>query len=123
MQLLCQAPIGAGQVTPYIGRPVAAITAEGEIECGIIHCIHDGYLVMKPLEGVPEATVLSLKKSLKNDPRLLKMRKPPEKARIKAWGAYPFGWGFGGYPWGAGLWWIWPLFFLAALAAFPFFFW
>ncbi|KIL37888.1 hypothetical protein SD70_30050 [Gordoniibacillus kamchatkensis] len=125
MQLLCQYPIAASSVTPYIGRAVAACTADGDVVCGVIDRIHDGHLVMRPLENVPDAAIASLKQSLAKNPRVNDIKsKMKEKARIKAWGypgAYPFGWGYGNWGWGLGWWWIWPLFFLAALAAFPFF--
>lgn len=123
MQLLAQYPISHEHITPYVGRPVAALLPGGDIVCGVIDRIHEGHIVMKPVQNLPEATVASLKKSLQNDPRV-KNRKVPEKVSTKAFGypgAYPYGWGYGNYGWGAGWWWIFPLFALAAIAAFPFF--
>ncbi|WP_248924769.1 hypothetical protein [Paenibacillus hamazuiensis] len=126
MQFLAQYPVSADLVTPYVGRPVAAITGDGDFAYGIIDRIHDGHLVMRPIGNVPEAVVANFKKSMKKSlgPRLKQMKF--EKPKIKAWGGfgfggYPFGWGFGNFGWGAGWWWIFPLFLLAAIAAFPFF--
>ena len=129
-----QYPLSESVITPYIGRPVGAILPDGEFVCGVIQCIHNGNLVLKPL-GVPEAAVLSLKKKMGALPQVkgsailqskrnMKRMNLKSRAQIKAFGpyGYPLGWGYGSWGWGAGLWWIWPLFALTALVSLPAFF-
>ncbi|MFC0210954.1 hypothetical protein ACFFK0_00590 [Paenibacillus chartarius] len=126
MRILAQSPIMADHITPYYGKAIAAVLPSGDVVCGIVDRVHEGHLFMRPIENVPEAYVLSLKKSLG--------AKYKNKAQVKAlagagaaagagFGGFPLGWGFGNFGWGAGLWWVFPLFLLAALAALPFFWW
>ncbi|MDR0268064.1 hypothetical protein [Paenibacillus sp.] len=119
MQLLAQYPVSADICDNYKGRPVMAMLVNGEMVCGVIDRIHDGHLVMRPVNNVPTAAISSLKKSMKESKGL-------EKVRTKAYNGYdgtPYnvGYGYGNYGWGAGWWWILPLFVLTALVAFPFF--
>lgn len=133
MTLIGQYPLNESLINPYIGRPVGAVLPDGEVICGIVECIHNGNLVLRPLR-IPEAAVLNIKNKLASNPRFraanlkakrnMKHMTLKEKAKIKAFGGgfgYPFGWGFGNWGWGAGWWWIWPLLALTALIALPFF--
>lgn len=119
MQLLAQYPVSADVIERHTGRPVMAMLGNGEFVCGIIDRVHDGHLVMRPVTNAPEATIAGLKKSMK---KLNVMEKVQTKAYYNGGNtAYGSGYGYGNYGWGAGWWWIFPLFFLAAIAAFPFF--
>ncbi|UJF33507.1 hypothetical protein [Paenibacillus hexagrammi] len=124
MQLLAQYPVAAEHVMPHIGRPIAAMLPGGDVVYGIVDRVHDGNLVLRPIENVPEASVLALKNNLQAQARKKNLKINQEKARTKAWG-YPYGlgWGYGNYGWGLGWWGIWPLFWLTALAVLPFLWW
>ncbi|KZE76691.1 hypothetical protein AV654_03045 [Paenibacillus elgii] len=105
---------GERLVNPYIGRPIGAFLPDGEFVCGIVECVHNGNLVLRPL-GIPEAAVQNIKNRIATNPRFrkshlkckrnMKQMTIKEKARIKAFGGfgYPFGWGYGNWGWGAGL--------------------
>ncbi len=110
MELIAQYPITETVITPHIGRPVAAVLANGDVCCGIIDRVHDGHLFMRPIE-VPQATVANLQKKIKAHPSVKHATNRMEKVQTKA-----FGWGWG-FPW------IWPLLGLTALFALPFFWW
>ncbi|MCM3272324.1 hypothetical protein [Paenibacillus elgii] len=128
MTLIGEYPLSESLVNPYIGRPIGAFLPDGEFVCGIVECVHNGNLVLRPL-GIPEAAVQNIKNRIATNPRFrkshlkskrnMKQMTIKEKARIKAFGGfgYPFGWGYGNWRWGAGWWWIWPLVALTALLA------
>ncbi|UUZ79861.1 hypothetical protein LJK88_33200 [Paenibacillus sp. P26] len=65
-------------INPYIGRPVGAVLPDGEVVCGIVECIHNGNLVLRPL-GIPEAAIQKIKNRVASDPRFravnLKLRR------------------------------------------------
>lgn len=130
MQLIAQYPVNEAALGSYFGRPVGAVLANGDFVYGIMDRVYDGNLVLRPLNNVPQAALAQIKKSVKTKMKNMKLPKIPyskeamSKVRTTAWGGwggYPYGWGFGNWGWGAGSWWIWPLLFLAALFAFPFF--
>jgi hypothetical protein len=73
-QLLAQYPVSADLCENYKGRPVMAMLLNGEVVCGVIDRIHDGHLVMRPVNNVPDATITSLKKSMKQSKGLEKIR-------------------------------------------------
>lgn len=51
---------------------------DGEVVCGIVECIHNGNLVLRPL-GIPEAAIQKIKNRVASDPRFravnLKLRR------------------------------------------------
>jgi hypothetical protein len=118
---------------PHMGRPVVAITHEGDAICGIMDRVHDGHLVMRPFGNMPEAAIRSIQAAASKQGKKLVQTTAMKKsfrvlgrqiATTKAWGGYPgrpYGWGYGNYGWGFGWWWIFPLFWLAAIAAWGFF--
>lgn len=123
MQMIARYPVSNELIEPHVGRPVVAMLHDGEMVCGVIDRVHDGHLFLKPVHGVPEATIQSVKKSMKKS--VGPVSKRPEKLQTKAFaggfGGYPYGYGYGNFGWGAGWWWIFPLFLLTALATVPFF--
>jgi hypothetical protein len=100
-----------------------------------MHRIHDGHLVLRPIGNMPEAAIQSIQAAASKQGKKLVQTTGMKKsfrvlgrqmATTKAWGyggfaGRPYGWGFGNYGWGAGWWWIFPLFWLAAIAAWGFF--
>lgn len=134
MELLAQYPIEESACLPHVGRPVVAILPNGETVCGVMDRIHEGHLVLRPIEDLPVATVQSLRNSSGKHIEALPI-KPDMKKKLRVlnkqmattkafgsggFGGRPYGWGYGNYGWGAGWWWIFPLFWLAAIAAFAF---
>lgn len=128
MQMLAQYPIKEENIAAFFGRPVVALLPDGEVVGGIVDRVHDGHLVMRPID-LPDAVVQNVRESAKN----LKHPAGPKaknkasagktgRAKTSAFGypGYPLGWGYGNFGWGVGWWWIWPLLFITALFAFPF---
>lgn len=125
MQILSRYPVSEAELLAHCGRPVGAVLANGDCVCGILDRVHDGHLVFRPITGVPEAQVAQFRHSIKRNFRPGgRNRKPAgRQATTSAWGfggGYPYGWRYGNYGWGAGWWWLLPLFLLTALVAFPF---
>jgi hypothetical protein len=114
MQLIANYPIDGAALTPYYNQPVVAVTTAGDTIAGVIDCVRDGMLYLKPVGAAQAAAMVqSVKKNMK------KHGKSKKSANIKAFG-FP-GFGFVN-PGAAALAFAIPLFLLGALFTFPFFF-
>lgn len=116
MQLIAHHPLTEAVVHPHCGRPVAAMLANGDVVCGVLHKVENGHIYMTPIHHMPTAAVAQIKNQVSAQMKMTKLPAPSVRhsgqAKINAWGFGPWGWGWG---------WIFPLFFLTALFTFPFF--
>jgi hypothetical protein len=122
LELIAQYPITESAISPHCGRPVAALLANGEFVCGILERVHEGNIILRPPDDLPEATLSQIKKSVEAKAKKMNFPKKPSSTRDLSkprTSAFGFG-GYGGWGWGGGSW-ILPLLFLTALFAFPFF--
>jgi hypothetical protein len=90
----------------------------GESVCGIMERVYDGHLVLRPIDGAPPVSVQNV--NMKRNLRSMKRNVATTKAYSPGGWGRPYGWGYGNYGWGLGWWWIFPLFWLTAIAAFAF---
>lgn len=134
MEILASYPLSGELVSPHIGRQVCVMLADGSEAYGVIDRIHDGHIVMRPFALESEAVIRkqatpAARRRLAANIRSYQARQSVArkgKASVKALGfgrgAYPYGWSYGNYGWGAGWWFVLPLFFLTALLTAPLFF-
>lgn len=136
MKLIATCPVEADAVRPYCGQPVLAQTIHGDVVVGVLDRVADGMVWLKPL-GLPEASVRSLRQTIRKGGKATGRRKGGKPGRVvilngertkKAGtslfgvpGSGPFGFGYGPFGYRAGLAFALPLFVLLALFALPFF--
>ncbi|HEX7057931.1 MAG TPA: hypothetical protein VF260_12160 [Bacilli bacterium] len=104
MHLICSYPIQEAAVLPHCGKQVAVVLADGDVACGVIDGVRDGNLLLRPAAGVD---ITAIRNKLLAHP---KVKAAMQKADTKAF--FPF---FNPFLWAI------PLFLIAALFAFPFF--
>jgi hypothetical protein len=131
MHLVASYPIQADLLKPYYGQPILAVTHHGDTVAGVIDCVKDGHIIMKPLDysaaQIQSAyTQPKLKKITKGKKgkRLVLVKDKGEKAKVNFFPGYGYpGFGYPGYGFGFGLGdglgFAIPLILLASLFAFP----
>lgn len=128
MNVLARYPLTEEAVNPHVGRPIVAVTHDGDAVPGVLDRIHENHVIFRPFEE-NSAAIQQWKSKIEKSPAIQQLKRSA-KAKTRAWGhgggygggyGYPYGWGYGNYGWGAGWWWIWPLFMILAFVSFPFF--